>query len=487
MIQFLGALYILLVSAVAFYGVAGMVTLWLYHRHRHDPTPSLGDLPPGSAPSVTVQLPVYNEPLVIERLIDAAVALDYPQDRLQIQVLDDSVDETTALAEARIAQHQAAGVDIQMVHRDARLGYKAGALQGGLAQASGEYVAIFDADFVPQPGFLQETIPHFLEAPDLGMVQTRWGHLNAAYTHLTLAQAISLDKHFAVEQVVRHRADLFPKFNGSGGVWRVSCIRSAGGWLADTVCEDLDLSTRAQLEGWQFRFLCDVVSPAELPPQMTAFKMQQARWAKGSLQCVIKHWLAILRSRRHSLLGRVYALFSMTAYVVHPLLIGLLLLLPPLLLWEYEFSPWLAWLGIAGLAQPLLFLLAQQSLYRDWPRRTLVGLPALVLVAVGLAPSNSWSIWEAIVRRSHEFHRTPKFNLLPRPEGGWSAGGSQDHFKVPFSPLILGELALALYALLGIGLALGRGRVGFLPFLFLCAVSFGYTAALSWRETTRSV
>jgi cellulose synthase/poly-beta-1,6-N-acetylglucosamine synthase-like glycosyltransferase len=487
MIQFLGVLYILLVLVLALYGVAGIATLWLYRRHRHDPTPSPAGLQPATVPPVTVQLPVYNEPLVIERLIDAAVALDYPRDRLQIQVLDDSTDGTTALAAARVAQHQAAGVDIQMIHRHVRDGYKAGALQEGLAGATGEYVAIFDADFVPEPGFLQQTIPHFLEAPDLGMVQTRWGHLNEAYTHLTLAQAISLDKHFAVEQVVRHRADLFPKFNGSGGVWRAACIHSAGGWRADTVCEDLDLSTRAQLDGWQFRFLRDVVSPAELPPQMTAFKTQQARWAKGSLQCVIKYWLAILRSHRHSLLGRLYALVSMTAYVVHPLLIGLLLLLPPLLLWEYEFSPWMAWLGAAGLAQPLLFLLAQQSLYRDWPRRIAAGLPALLLVAVGLAPSNSWSIWEAIVRRSHEFHRTPKFNLLPRPEGGWSVGGSQDLFEVPFSPLILGELALAAYALVGIGLAVSRDSFGSLPFLLLCAISFGYTAVLSWRETSQRV
>lgn len=486
MIPFLGALYVLLALAVGLYGVAGIATLWLYHRHRRDPMPSPRALQPRTAPPVTVQLPVYNEPLVIERLIDAAVALDYPRDRLQIQVLDDSTDGTTALAAARVGRHQAAGVDIQMLHRDAREGFKAGALQGGLARATGEYIAIFDADFVPQPAFLQETIPHFLEDPGLGMVQTRWGHLNAAYTHLTQAQAISLDKHFAIEQVVRHRANLFPKFNGSGGVWRASCIRSAGGWLADTVCEDLDLSTRAQLEGWQFRFLCDVVSPAELPPQMTAFKRQQARWAKGSLQCVFKFWLAILRSRRHSLWGRIYALISMTGYVVHPLLIGLLLLSPPLLFWDYDFPPRLAWLGVAGVAQPLLFLLAQGALYRDWPRRTLAGLPALLLVAVGLAPSNSWSIWEAVSRRSHEFHRTPKFNLLPNSDGGWSAGGRADLFHVPFSPLILGELALGLYALLGVGLAVGQGRVGSLPFMLLCAVSFVYTAVLSWRDTVRS-
>ena len=481
MIHLLGSLYALVAVGLAFYGLVGLLTLWLYLRHRHDPSPRPRPLLPATAPPVTVQLPVYNEPLVIERLIDATVALDYPRHRLQIQVLDDSTDETTALAAARVALYRADGVDIEMIHRDLRDGYKAGALQGGLESSTGEFTAIFDADFIPQPAFLQQTVPFFLDTPNLGMVQTRWGHLNADYTPLTRAQAISLDKHFAIEQVVRHRADLFPKFNGSGGIWRTACARAAGGWLADTVCEDLDLSTRAQLDGWQFLFLPDVVSPAELPPQMTAFKIQQARWAKGSLQCVGKFWRSILSSHRHSLLGRVYALASMTGYLAHPLLIGLLLLLPPLLYWGHGFSPWLACLGLAGLAQPPLFLLSQQALYPDWIERTTAGLLALVLVAVGLAPSNTWSIWEAISQRSHEFHRTPKFDLLPRPDGGWSTW-SEKRFRVPFSPLILGELALALYALLGVGVALRRGSYGALPFLLLCAIGFGYTATLSLRD-----
>jgi cellulose synthase/poly-beta-1,6-N-acetylglucosamine synthase-like glycosyltransferase len=332
------------------------------------------------------------------------------------------------------------------------------------------------------PAFLQQTIPYFLDSPDLGMVQTRWGHLNADYSPLTRAQAISLDKHFAVEQLVRHRADLFPKFNGSGGVWRTACVRATGGWLADTVCEDLDLSTRAQLDGWRFLFLHDVVSPAELPPQMSAFQIQQARWAKGSLQCAVKFWRSILGSQRHSLLGRAYALIAMTGYLVHPLLIGLLVLLPPLLYWGYVFPPGLAWLGIAGLAQPLLFVLAQQALYPDWLNRTATGLPTLALVAVGLAPSVTWSLWEAITQSSHEFRRTPKFDLLPRSDGGWTPRLGKGLSRVRLSPLILGEMALALYALLGVGVALARGSYGFMPFFLLCVTGFGYTAALSLKE-----
>lgn len=485
MIEWLGALYILLAVGVSLYGAAGFVTLWLYLRHRHDEMPIPDRLTPSSAPPVTVQLPVFNEPLVIERLIDAAVALDYPRDRLQLQVLDDSTDMTTALAAAIVARHRASGVDVELIHRDARKGFKAGALQYGLARATGEYVAIFDADFVPEPSFLQQTIPHFVDSPGLGMVQTRWGHLNDGRTPLTHAQAISLDRHFVVEQLVRDRADLFPKFNGSAGVWRASCIRAAGGWLPDTVCEDLDLSTRAQLGGWQFRVLPDVVSPAEVPALMTAFKIQQARWAKGSLQCAIKFWLPILRSRQHSWLGRIYALISMTGYLVHPLLIGLLLILPALLVSAYDFPQWLPWLGIAGAAQPLLFLLAQQALYTDWLKRTVSVLPALVLVAVGLAPSNTLSIWQAVTKSSHDFRRTPKFGLHPMSDQSLRDVGRRDRHSSS-SPIILVELLLAAYAAVGAGLALSRGSVGSLPFLLLCAISFGYTAVLSWRETMRS-
>lgn len=483
MIELLGILYLFFTCCLAIYGLTGLLTLGLYLRHRQQPSPATPSLTPESTPAVTVQLPVFNEPLVIERLIDAAVAIEYPRDRLQIQVLDDSTDSTTELAATRVAHHRAAGVDISLLHRTSRQGYKAGALQEGLEKASGEYIAIFDADFVPQPAFLQQTIPHFQD-PRLGMVQSRWGHINAEYTSLTRAQAISLDKHFAIEQLVRHRADLFPKFNGSGGVWRARCAREAGGWLADTVCEDLDLSTRAQLDGWRFLFLPEVISPAELPPQMTAFKTQQARWAKGSLQCVRKFWRQILTSRRHSLLGRIYALISMTGYIAHPLLLGMLLLLPPLLYWGYDFAPWLAALSIAGLAQPLLFLLSQQALYPNWLERTTAGLVSLALVAVGLAPSNSWSILETLARREHPFVRTPKFNLLPQPEGGWTGRPAPAVFDVPFSPVVLGELGLALYALLGATIAIVRHSYGSLPFMLLCAAGFAYSGILSLRETT---
>ena len=484
MIQLVGTLYTLAAAGLAVYGLFGLLTLWLYLRHYKEPTPTVQDPTQDDWPVVTVQLPVYNEPLVIERLIDYAVALDYPRERLHIQVLDDSTDQTTEFARARVAHHAATGAWIEHIHREQRTGYKAGALQAGLDQAGGELIAIFDADFLPQRDFLRQTVPHLLNDTRLGMVQTRWGHLNSEYTPLTRAQAISLDKHFAIEQLVRHRANLFPKFNGSGGIWRADCIRAAGGWLADTVCEDLDLSTRAQLDGWRFLFLPDVVSPAELPPQMTAFKIQQARWAKGSLQCVGKFWRGILVSRRHSLLARFYALVSMTGYLAHPMLLSLLLLLPPLLYWGYDFSPLLAAASAAGIAQPLLFVLSQQTIYPNWPRRAAAGLPALALVAVGLAPTNTWSIIEAIVRRDHVFYRTPKFNLMPGRGGRWNRASLRGHFPTRFSPLILAELGLALYACLGVAVALSTGSIGSVPFLLLCAAGLGYTAVASLIDIT---
>ncbi|MCZ7665723.1 MAG: glycosyltransferase [Chloroflexi bacterium] len=286
-------------------------------------------------------------------------------------------------------------------------GYKAGALSAALPLAQGEFIAIFDADFEPQPDFLQKTIPYFVNEPSLGMIQARWGHLNADQSPLTAAQAIALDKHFAMEQTVRHRANMYPKFNGAGGVWRRTCMEDAGGWQADTVCEDLDLSTRAILKGWQFRFLNDVTAPAELPTSMTAYKSQQARWAKGSTQCLAKFGWQILRDRQHSLRARLYALITMAAYGAHLLLILLLLLQIPLIYGRFHPPAALFTFSLIAIGQPLLFVLAQQTLYPDWLRR-LRHFPTLLIIAIGLAPSNSRAILQAIWGREHVFVRTPK-------------------------------------------------------------------------------
>jgi cellulose synthase/poly-beta-1,6-N-acetylglucosamine synthase-like glycosyltransferase len=469
MIEFLGIIYVLTVAAMSLFGFLGLFTLWLYWRHRHDsaPCPTFTTEPP----PVTIQLPIFNEKYVVERLIRAAAAQNYPIDRLHVQVIDDSTDDTTDIAAEWVTYYKRKGVHIDLVHRDNRAGYKAGALAAALPQVQGEFIAIFDADFEPTPDFLQRTIPYFVNEPELGMIQARWGHLNADDSALTAVQAIALDKHFAMEQTVRHRANMYPKFNGAGGIWRRTCMEDAGGWQDDTVCEDLDLSTRAILKGWQFRFLNDVTAPAELPTSITAYKSQQARWAKGSTQCLNKFGWDILRDRQHSLGARLYALVSMSAYSTHLLLLVLLLLQIPLIYGHYRFPTALFIFSLIAIGQPLLFVLGQQVLYPDWLKR-LRHFPTLLIVAIGLAPSNSRAILQAFSRGDHVFVRTPKTGAL----------ATKEPYRLPFDWIVVAEVFLALYSLGGLLLAFSQGNWGSTFFLTTCTIGFGYVAFLSLRE-----
>ena len=470
MIEILGTIYVLAVASLSLFGLLGLFTLWLYWRHRHDafpsPTVSLDDLPP-----VTIQLPIYNEKFVVNRLIEAAASQQYPAGRLHIQVIDDSTDDTTDIAAGIVAHYKRKGIHIDLLHRSHRDGYKAGALAAALPQAEGEFVAIFDADFQPRPDFLQRTIPFFVGEPELGMIQARWGHLNAGESALTAVQAIALDKHFAMEQTVRHRANMYPKFNGAGGIWRRACIEDAGGWQDDTVCEDLDLSTRAILKGWQFRFLNEVTAPAELPTSMTAYKSQQARWAKGSTQCLNKFGGDILHDRNHSLSARLYALASMSAYSTHLLLLIMLLVQIPLIAFRYQFPANLFLFSLIAIGQPILFVLGQQVLYPDWLHR-LRHFPTLLVVAIGLAPSNSRAILQAVFNRDHVFVRTPKTGM----------SGTKRPYRLPFDWIVVMETGLALYALAGAALAIYLHNWGPLFFLLMCTAGFGYVAFLSLRD-----
>ena len=474
MITILGILYVTAVTLLSLFGILGLYTLWQYWLHRRDafpcPTADWESLPP-----VTVQLPIYNERFVVGRLIETAVSLHYPLDRLQIQILDDSTDDTTQQAANLVAHFQSQGVNIQLYHRHNRQGYKAGALAAAQPHVTGDYVAIFDADFQPPPEFLLQTIPHFLQEPDLGVIQTRWGHLNAEQSPLTAAQAIALDKHFAMEQTVRHRANLFPKFNGAGGIWRRASIEDAGGWQDDTVCEDLCLSTRALLRRWRFRFLNDVISPAELPPTITAYKIQQARWAKGSTQCLRKFGAQILLDKGQTLASRLYGLLSMAAYSSNLLLLLLLLLQIPLIAARYQFSPNLVIFSVIAVSQPLLFILGQQVLYPDWLRR-LRHFPTLMLVAIGLAPSNGRAILQALFSHNHPFVRTPKQGA------GTGTGTAVQPYRFPFDWIILAELFLAAYAGLGIILAVRQQNFGPVFFLGACLLGLSAVAALSLRD-----
>lgn len=479
MVFWLSLIYLLAVGGIAVYGLWGAITLWLYWRHR-DRTFPCPQTCPADLPAVTIQLPLYNERQVVGRLLAAVVHLDYPPDRLQIQVLDDSTDGTTAEAAALVEEYRAQGVNIHLLHRDNRQGYKAGALAAALPQATGEYLAIFDADFQPPPDFLLQTIPHFLDNPQLGMAQARWSHLNADQSPLTAAQAIALDKHFAMDQTVRHAADLFPRFNGTAGVWRRGCLEEVGGWQADTLCEDLCLSTRAILQGWQFRYLNGVTAAAELPASMTAFKSQQARWTKGSFQCLLKYGRAMLTSRRYSWLARLYALLSMASYLTTCLLLLILLTLPPLIYLDYRFPPYLALAAVFGVCQPLLFVLSQQVLYPDWWRR-LRYLPVLLLVAVGIAPNGARAVLQVLFGRQHPFIRTPK---------GTAEGGrmkADDHpspfvLQPSFDWIVLVELLLAVYAAVGLWLAWQRANYGPVSLLLTCLLGLSYVAIHSLRE-----
>jgi cellulose synthase/poly-beta-1,6-N-acetylglucosamine synthase-like glycosyltransferase len=443
-----------------------MVLLYLRHRHERQPPPPLTN-----APSVTVQLPIYNERHVVERLIDAVTRLDYPRDKLQIQVLDDSTDETTALAQARVDYYRTQGFDIALIHRPERTGFKAGALQRGLETAKGEFIAIFDADFVPNPDFLQRIIPHFQGRPRLGLVQTRWGHINADYSHFTRAQALALDGHFVVEQTARQRAGLFMNFNGASGIWRKKCIEEAGSWQADTLSEDLDLSYRAQLAGWEFLYLLDVASPAEIPPQINAFKRQQFRWAKGSIQCLLKHWRALVRAPRPFFV-RLQGLLHLSNYLIHPLLLILLLLTLPLLVWPDVMRLPLLYLGLGSMGPPLLFALSQWEIYPDW-RRRLTYLPLLVLLGTGIALNNTLAIGEALAKRPNRFQRTPKFGL-ERHTDRWA----ESPYALPLNWMTLGEVLLSLYSLITVMVALAKGNYYAVPFLLLYLGGFGYVAAL---------
>lgn len=466
----LQALTLLALGGLALYGFLGLYTLLIYRRCRR---PSDGATPVRRAPlpRVTVQLPLYNELYVVERLLGAAAALDYPRHNLQIQVLDDSEDETTARVAQLVEAYRRQGLNISLVHRQRRDGYKAGALNNGLACATGDFIAIFDADFAAPPDFLLRTVPHFLNAPDLGLIQTRWGHLNSSDSFLTAAQALALDKHFVVEQTVRFGAQLFPKFNGTAGIWRRTCLEDAGGWHSDTVCEDLCLSTRAVLKGWRFHYLPDVVAPAELPASIVAYKNQQARWAKGSTQCLLKFGRQIWQNRGQRLAARLYAMLTMGAYCTSLLLIILLLLQIPLLLLQIELPPFLAILSIAGVGQPLLFVTSQKRLYPDWGRKAL-RLPALLLIAIGLSATITRAVAQAVVGRTHVFIRTPK-------QGD---GRQEDGYRLPFDRIVFYELLLALYALAAIAVAIGQGAFASLPFLLSCALGFGLVAQITLSE-----
>ncbi|MCI0484350.1 MAG: glycosyltransferase family 2 protein [candidate division NC10 bacterium] len=435
-------------------------------------------------PVVTVQLPIYNERYVVQRLIDAVARIEYPRERLEIQVLDDSTDETTAIAAELVEAHRRAGTDITLLHRTARTGYKAGALRDGLAGARGEFIAIFDADFVPTPDFLIKTLPFFQDHA-IAMVQVQWGHINRDYSLLTLVQSIGIDGHFWVEQAARCWSGLFMNFNGTAGIWRRTAIEDAGGWQADTLTEDLDLSYRAQLKGWRMKFLPQVVCPAEVPVQLTGARSQQHRWAKGSIQTARKLVPSILKADL-PLFTKYQAVFHLTNYMVHPLML-LVVLSAPLLLQSERFLTVrehlfavAAFFSVATLGPSSMYLYAQKDLYPDWMRR-LWAFPALLVFGTGIALSNTKAILEALLNVRGTFIRTPKFRIEKRSDT-WVG----KRYRAPVPWLSLLEALLALYCVYGVSLFLKRGTYLVDPFLLIYALGFATVAGMSAWESIRA-
>ena len=478
----LNVTYSVLSLMLAAYVVNALVLLVIYVSGRHKYAQRLRSefrpVPESQWPTVTVQLPVYNEVDVIARLIKSACNLDYPADKLQIQVVDDSTDETTLVAAQLVKQYQNRGVNICLVHRTNRVGFKGGALREALNSATGEFIAIFDSDFVPRRDFLKSMIPYLVNNPELGVVQSRWGHLNLEYSANTRAQALGIDAHFAVEQTARSMTGLYMNFNGSGGILRREAILDAGNWQDDTVCEDLDLSYRAQLKGWKILYVPYVVSPAELPAQVLAFKRQQFRWAKGSIQCAMKLWRSVIHAPA-SHLKRASAILHLTSYCTHLLLIASLLVLVPQLLWDARPVHWLAMFPVLTLIHPAMLVTAQATMYPDWKRRLLY-LPIIMFLGTGLAVNSVFAIHEALTKRNHTFLRTPKFDLRGK-RGQWHTS----RYVLKLDRMFVFEILLGIYAIVGIIAALNRGNYGTAAFVGIYAGGFIYIALAQLLQSLR--
>lgn len=443
-------------------------------------------------PRVLVQLPVFNERYVVERLIRAVAALDYPPSRLSVQLLDDSTDDTGEIADRVVAECAAAGLDIRRIHRADRRGFKAGALRGGLRASDAPFVAIFDADFVPEPDFLRRALPYLLADDRTGLVQARWEHLNRDYSLLTDVQAILLDGHFIAEHGGRHVAGCFFNFNGTAGIWRRAAIEDAGGWEGDTLTEDLDLSYRAQLRGWRFVFVPEIAAPAELPVSMNAFKAQQRRWAQGSLQTARKLLPQILASPL-PLRVRTEAFFHLTSNLAYPLMAVLSVLMAPVLFARVSTGlREMALLDIpifaaATLSVVSFYAFSQSRLLRLQPAggrqgfgRRIRGIPVALAVGIGISFSNAAAVLSGVLGRPTPFVRTPKYGIA-----GTGARWRQHAYRMPAGSLPALEFGLGLTMAGATLYAVFEGVAASAPFLLLFAAGYLYVGGrslLEWRR-----
>ena len=444
-------------------------------RKENQNTVSIGE------PTVTIHLPIYNEKYVTKRLINSVCDLDYPKEKLCIMVLDDSDDSTTEQIAELVENYKGKGFDISHVRRGTRQGYKAGALKYAMKYTKSEFVAIFDADFIPPKWYLKRAIPYFAK-PNIGFVQCRWGHVNENYSALTQAQALSLDFHFLVEQRAKSNSHLFMNFNGTAGIWRKECIEDSGGWHTATLVEDLDLSYRAQMKGWKCLFIPDIVVNAELPVQMNGAKRQQFRWAKGSIQCAIKLLGGILLKRKITIDAKLQAFVQLTRHIVFPLMLIQFLALPILLasnvnLYIVSFLPVVTLVTYVAMG-PGAYLFIIRNMYDKNRKEKAIAMPYLIIYSMGMAVNNTIAVIDAMVGKKSEFLRTPKYGIVKNTDD-WRTKA----YNLPFSKTTLLELFFGIYGIMAILIAIYSRNPIWVPIIALQTMGFLYIACMSFSHT----
>lgn len=432
-------------------------------------------------PTITIQLPIYNEKYVATRLVDAVCAQDYPKEKMRIMILDDSDDDTVNMMHQIVLKYQSQGFDISHVRRGTREGYKAGALKHAMKSTTSDFVAIFDADFIPPEWYLKKAIPHFTNSK-IGLIQCRWGHVNENYSALTQAQALNLDFHFLIEQKAKSNSHLFMNFNGTAGIWRKECIDDAGGWHTATLVEDLDLSYRAQMKGWKCLFLPDIVVDAELPVQMNGAKRQQFRWAKGSIQCAIKLLGSILLKRKITFDAKLQAFIQLTRHIVFPLMLIQFITLPILLasevnLYIVSFLPAVTLATYLAMGPGAYLLVIHKMYKKNWKAHAKV-LPYLLVYSIGMSVNNTVAVFDGVIGKKNEFLRTPKYGIV-KNDDDWR----DKAYNLPFTKTTLLELFFAVYGILGIFIAIFSNNPIFVPIIGLQAVGFFYIALISFSHT----
>ncbi|MBE7506345.1 MAG: glycosyltransferase [Planctomycetia bacterium] len=481
--QILLIMHLCICLTLAVYGVHRYCLVYLYYKYsRNTPRQTACFL---QRPRVTIQLPMFNEQFVAQRVIEAACRIEYPRDRLEIQVLDDSTDETVEIARSTCDRMRAAGHNVVFLHRSDRTGFKAGALAEGLKVATGEFVLIFDADFLPPHDVLDHLIDYFVDSK-IGMVQARWEHLNRDQSLLTKSQAIFLDGHFVIEHAARNRSGRFMSFNGTAGMWRKTCIEEAGGWQHDTLTEDLDLSYRAQMKGWKFLYLPEITTPAELPPEMNAFKSQQHRWAKGGAQTCRKLLPSILKSRLPWRI-KVEAFFHLTSWVSYFLILLLTLsLLPALYFKTHVFADNelmrlvfdISLVLIATCSASTFYVASQREVFRTWGE-SLKYLPFLMSLGVGVALNNARAAFEGFFGKSGEFVRTPKFGVAGQSGNAWLKQSGKQRLDAKRIQAWC-ELAMGLYMSACVAYTVYQKMWVGLFFMCLFTVGYLYVAGLTF-------